>query len=235
MHKREGFGRWFFCYVATVLVGICWFGTGLVEANPPEKTWQWRAITAPELAVSHSVLLQDSLGGDLRRRQLIGPTELLMSTTSDTCLCGYAFDPRPADQPAGRIQLHLEGLSEPVTVVVGPPEAALLPAQLLRDGPPSGEPGQLVFERRKVLAVEQGQADDFAAVFLPVEYRHHFERLVPPEDATGFVVRQAAESARADRFGIVDDLGTNKVTLDNAQRGIIPLEKFEVTRPQQID
>ena len=27
-----------------------------------------------------------------------------------------------------------------------------------------------------------------------------FERLVPPEDATGFVVRQAAESARADRF-----------------------------------
>ena len=133
----------------------------------------------------------------------------------------------PADEPAGRIRLHLEGVAEPVTVVVGPPEAALLPAQLLRDGPPSGEPGQLVFERRKVLAVEQGQAGDLAAVFLPVEYRHHFERLLPPENQTGFVVRQKAEAAGKDRFGIVDDLGTNKVILDNSQQGIILLEQFE--------
>lgn len=232
MHKREAFCRGFFYFATTV---ICWLGTGLIEANTPEKTWQWRAITTSELAVAHSVLLEDALGGDLRRRQLTGPTELLMSTSSDACFCGYAFDPRPADEPAGRIRLHLEGVAEPVTVVVGPPEAALLPAQLLRDGPPSGEPGQLVFERRKVLAVEQGQAGDLAAVFLPVEYRHHFERLLPPENATGFVVSQAATTASASRFGIVDDLGTNKVTLDKAQRGILLLEKFEVTQPQKTD
>ena len=235
MHNREAFARWFFCFAATAFAGICWLDTGVVVAETPGKTWQWRAIATSELAVAHSVLLQDSLGGDLRRRQLTGPSGLLMSTSSDACFCGYAFDPRPADEPAGRIRLHLEGVAEPVTVVVGPPEAALLPAQLLRDGPPSGEPSQIVFERRKVLAVEQGQAGDLAAVFLPVEYRHHFERLLPPENQTGFVVRQKAEAASADRFGIVDDLGTNKVTLHDSQQGIILVEQFEVNRPQKTD
>ncbi|MGA1617178.1 MAG: hypothetical protein ACO37F_01550 [Pirellulales bacterium] len=235
MHKHEEFCRIVIRFVAMVLAGVCWLGVGLVVADTPEKTWQWRAIATAELKVTHSVLLQDSIGGDLRRRQLIGPTGLLMSTTSDSCLCEYAFEPQPAEQPAGRIQLQFSGATDLVIVVVAPPEAALLPAQLLRDGPPSGEPGQLVYERRKVLAVEQGQSEDLAAVFLPIEYRHHFERLRPPENAAGFAVREAAETTAADLFGIVDDLGTNKVTLDNAQREIILVEQFKVIRPRKAD
>lgn len=235
MHKHKEQRHGFFRFVAMVLGGICWLGTGLVVADAPEISQQWRAIATAELKVTHSVLLQDSIGGDLRRRQLIGPAGLLMSTTSDACLCAYVFDPRPTGQPAGRIRLQLEGVTEPVIVVVGLPDAALLPAQLLRNGPPSGEPGQLVYERRKVLAIEQGQVEDLAAVFLPVEYRHHFERLRPAENAAGFVVRQAAETATADSFGIVDDLGTNKVVLDNAQSGIIRAEQFEVIRPRKAD
>ncbi|MEY3032770.1 MAG: hypothetical protein RLZZ622_1245, partial [Planctomycetota bacterium] len=93
MHKHEEFCRIVIRFVAMVLAGVCWLGVGLVVADTPEKTWQWRAIATAELKVTHSVLLQDSIGGDLRRRQLIGPTGLLMSTTSDSCLCEYAFEP----------------------------------------------------------------------------------------------------------------------------------------------
>ncbi len=235
LHKHQEFCRTVIRFVGIVLAGVCWLGVGVVVADAPEKSWHWRAITTAELKVTHSVLLQDTIGGDLRRRQLIGPTGLLMSKTSDSCLCEYAFDPQPAEQPAGRMQLQFAGAADPVIAVVGPPEATLLPAQLLRDGPPSGEPGQLVYERRKVLVVEQGQAEDLAAIFLPVEYRHHFERLRPAENAAGFVVRQAAQTATADAFGIVDDLGTNKVTLENVQRGTILLEQFKVIGPRKAD
>ncbi len=230
MQQHTRFSPVFFQFAAAIVAGSCWLTAGLVAADTPEKSWQWRAIVGVEQQVTHSVLLQDSISGDLRRRTLIGPEGLVMPATGDACLCRYQIDPVAEEQPAGRLQLQLAGASEPVVVVVGPPRAALLPAQLLRDGPPVGEAGRTVYEHRPVLAVERGQAGDFAAVCLPVEYRHHFERLQPGEDATGFVVRQAAVAATEDSFGIVDDLGTNKITLGASRQGLYLLEQIKVIR-----
>ena len=228
MHWQSLFCRGFCRLAALVMAGGSWTAAGLVAADTPEKSWHWRAIAMVEQPVTHSVLLQDTVSGDLRRRNLVGPEALVMVAAGDACLCQYPIDPVAVEQPAGRFRLRLRGRSEPVIVVVGPPCAALLPAQLLRDGPPAGEPGQLVYEQRKILAVASGQGGDLAAICLPVEYRHHFERLQPGDQAAAFAVRQPVEAAAEGSYGIVDDLGTNRITLKKSRQGIIPVEQFEV-------
>jgi len=228
MRQPRMFFRGSFRLAAVTLAGGCWLTGGVVAAETPDKSWHSRTIAAVEQQVTHSVLLQDRISGDLRRRKLIGPEGLLMPAAGAACLCRYQIEPTATDQPAGRLQLRLAGESEPVVVVVGPPRAALLPAQLLRDGPPAGEPGRIVYEQRKVLAVERGTNREIASVCLPIEYRHHFERLLPGDRAAGFVVLQSASAAGQDSFGIVDDLGTNKITLDAPQQGIVMVEQFTV-------
>lgn len=213
---------------ATLAAGLC-AAAAAAMADTPDASPRWRTCAAVEQQVSHSVMLRDTLSGDLRRQTLLGPEGVVLPTDGDACLCRYRIDPPAADKPAGRLLLEIPGQAEPAMVVVGPPRAALLPAQLLREGPPAGDPGTVVFVERKILKIERGPADGLASVCLPVEYRHHFERLLPDDEAKGFVVQSAAlKAAAAASFGIVDDLGTNQIRLNSEQFAILPLRGFAV-------
>jgi len=211
---------------------VAGFAAATAAADFPNATARWRTCAEVDQPVTHSVMLRDHFSGDLRRRKLVGPEGVLVAAAGDACLCRYAIEPAPPlDTPAGRLRLELPGAAAPLVVTVGPPRAALLPAQLLRDGPPMDDPGTVVFTEHRLLRIESGPDVAAVSVCLPVEYRHHFERLIPGDEAVGFIVHPvAAEPATGSSFGIVDDLGTNRLQLDRSLQPITSVTSVTVVR-----
>lgn len=209
----------------------CGLTSGLVVADTLDESWCWRTCKPVGAEVTHSVMLRDSVTGDLRQRKLVGPVGLVLPSSGDSCLGCYRIEAAATPAAAGRLQLTLPGGGNPVVVLVGPPRAALLPAQLLRDGPPAGEPGSVAYEERAILQVEGGSGDRWASVCLPVEYRHHFERLTPPAGAAAFVLSKGIDPVAAGEIvGLVDDLGTSRIGFGDMQQTIARLIDFSVLR-----
>lgn len=209
----------------------CGLTCGLVVADTLDDSWCWRTCKPVGAEVTHSVMLRDSVTGDLRQRKLVGPVGLVIPASGDSCLGCYRIEAAATPAAAGRLRLTLPDGSEPVVVLVGPPRAALLPAQLLRNGPPAGEPGRVAYEERAILAVKGGPGDRWASVCLPVEYRHHFERLLPPADAAAFVLSKGINPAAAGEIvGLVDDLGTSRIGFGDTQQTIERVVSFSVLR-----
>lgn len=224
-HDVLGLGR---LVTAVWLLGLGLIGQPVV-ADTLDNSWCWRTCRVVGDEVTHSVMLRDSVTGSLRQRKLAGPFGVALTASSDSCLTGYRIDAAVGTVPAGRLRLTLPGGGEPLVVLVGLPRAALLPAQLLRDGPPTGGLGNVVYEEREILTVENGVGDRWASICLPVEYRHHFERLRPPDDAAVFILSKAVKPAAAGEIvGLVDDLGTSQIRLGNSQQTVMKITKWSV-------
>lgn len=176
---------------------------------PASDTCVWWDVAA-EAPIDHAVMVRGPFDGMHREFQLAGPVAV-MACDEDvgSCFTVYAVT-APSDEPprttrvAGGEMLRL-----------GPPAFLLMPARRLQDGAPAAEPPRGVYEVRPVLAppavIEEGPdaVGPPAYLCLPVDYRHHFDR-VPVEVADRglviFATREltpaTARVATADDFGI---------------------------------
>lgn len=188
--------------------------------------WELRAFGRMERPARHGVMLRDSFEQRLQRRILVGPEYLALTPQSDECFCYYRIE--GADDSAEymlRLRLHEQG--EPKTLTVGEPVAALLPGQVLRDGPPTSTAGKTAYQVRMVQEKKTARIR-IQSICLPVEYRHHFERLELSDDAPAFGILDPAQVKRPEEVvGIVDDLGARRGKLDGQFQKIIRIQEVE--------
>lgn len=178
--------------------------------------------------VEHSITLGDAQDGRLRMRSLIGPTQLGVSVISDNCLVGY--DLASPDEPTNRhrIKVWLTKESKPIEIVVGPVQSAFLPGKMLRDGPPEGEDIKVVYEVREVLKESDTRNSTVKKICLPVEYRHHFERSVPPSRANPYVyLEEKSEDQAEPNKSIVDDFGVHSLSCEMSSQVMQLVSRYE--------
>lgn len=182
--------------------------------------WIWRDVAA-EAPIDHAVTVRGPFDDAHRKIRLAGPVAV---TTSDedagSCFTVYAVTD-VGDQP--QRMAHVGGGDEPLRL--GPPAFVLVPARRLRDREPATEPPPGVYEVRPVLdapAVIDGGPDAAgppAYVGLPVDYRHHFER-VPVADAGRGLVISADRDLPSDiaRLAAADDFGIARLAVRSTAR-----------------
>lgn len=185
--------------------------------------WTWLDVAAEE-PIDHAVMVCGPFDDAHRKVQLAGPVAVATSDGDEgPCFTVYAVTTRGAESPRRvRVGTHQTLLA------VGPPKFLLVPARRLRNGEQATEPPSGVYEIRPVLeppAMLDGgpeTAGPPAYLGLPVDYRHHFERIKVADADRGLVISSASDlapglqmAAVADDFGIarVAARGTGRVAV----------------------
>lgn len=173
-------------------------------------TWTWLDVAA-EAAIDHGVMVRGPFDDSHGKVRVEGPVAVT-SPGPDAGPCYTVYAAMDQDEEPERTARVGDG---DVPLRLGPPAFLLVPARRLRDGGTATEPPRGVYEARPILdppaALDGGPATAGPPAYLclPVDYRHHFER-VPVETADRglviFAARElapgAAPVAAADDFGI---------------------------------
>ena len=190
-----------FLYAA---VSIGFLGATEVRGVTFEKRYNVVRVESVKKPVEHSITLGNARTGRLRTQSLNGPTQLGLSVTSDNCLVGYALGSPDETSSQYHVKVWLTKESSPVELTVGPVRSTFLPGKLLRDGPPEGDDIMVVYEVRDVFEESSKSNLRIKKICLPVEYRHHFERSVPPLDANSYAVsRKERDLIRESRIEVL--------------------------------
>jgi hypothetical protein len=209
-------------------VGISFLGATEVRGVAVEEMYNVVSVESVKKPVEHSITLGNARTGRLRTQSLNGPIQLGLSVASDNCLVGYALASPDETLARYHVKVWLTKESSPVELVVGPVQSTFLPGKLLRDGPPEGEDIVVVYEVRNVFEEPSKSDLGLKKICLPVEYRHHFERSVPPLGAKPYVYREKkgvnqGESNRS----IVDDFGVHSLSCQASTEFMQCISKYE--------
>jgi hypothetical protein len=191
-------------FVGMVAVAVA---TGVVLGS---DTWTWSDFKA-ETPVDHGVMVRGPFDDTHRKMRLAGPVAVTASDhDAGPCFTVYAVTARD-DEPQRAARVGGGG----TLLRLGPPAFLLVPARRLREGQKATETPRGAYEMRPVLDppadIDGGPetAGRPAYLGLPVDYRHHFERLPVEAADRGLLVfapcdlpREAAPVAVADDFGI---------------------------------
>jgi hypothetical protein len=194
---------------------------GLAAPGRAAESLQWNDVAA-DAPVDHAVTIRGPFHDAHEQVALAGPVALVAArdeADSGPCFTAYAVV-ADGDEPERCVEV---GEGE-VALRLGPVAFLLVPAKRLADGAPADAP-RGVYEVRPILdppaAIPEEPADAGPPTHLclPVDYRHHFDRL-PVEDAgRGLVIfasRPDASPAAAVR--VVDDFGLNRLVPGGTSR-----------------
>ena len=214
-----------FLYTA---VSIGFLGATEVRGVTFEQRYNVVRVESVKKPVEHSITLGNARTGRLRTQSLNGPTQLGLSVASDNCLVGYALASPDETSSLYQVKVWLTKESSPVELVVGPVRSTFLPGKLLRDGPPEGEELMVVYEVRDVFEESSKSNFGIKKICLPVEYRHHFERSVPPLDAKPYVYLEKKEIDQGEpKKSIVDDFGVHSLSCQASTKVMQCISKYE--------
>ena len=193
-----------------------------------EEMYAVVGVVSVEKSVEHSVTLGNARSGLLRKQTLVGPVQLGVSVRNDNCLVGYEIASPDETTERYRIKVWITKESKPIELVVGPVEIAFLPGKILQDGPPVGDESQVVYEVREVFE-EFGVASSMVKkICLPVEYRHHFERKVPPSRANPYVyIEKKNDDYAESNKSIVDDFGVHSLSCRTSTQVIQIISRYK--------
>lgn len=191
----------FVCVVAIAAATGVGFGS---------ESWTWRDVAA-ETPIDHAVMVRGPFDDAHRKVRLAGPVAVTVSDEdAGPCFAVYTLKAQ-RDEPQRTAQVGGGGMH----LRLGPPVFLLVPARRLRNGEPAAKPPRGVYEIRPVLDppavldAEPSAAGPPAYIGLPVDYRHHYERVPAGAADHGLVVfaardlpSGAAPVAVADDFGI---------------------------------
>ena len=221
--KKEALSVFLFTAMSAVFVEAA-----EVQSIAFEEMYAVVRIESVKKPVEHSITLGDAQNGRLRTQSLIGPTQLGVSAVSDNCLVGYDLAAPDKTTNRYRVKVWLTKESKPTELMVGPVQAVFVPGKILRDGPPEGEDIKVVYEVREIF--KESTASDFIdkKICLPVEYRHHFERSVPPAQASPYIYleKKSDDQAETNR-SIVDDFGVHSVSCQTSTKVLQLISRYE--------
>lgn len=194
-----------------VLLGALVACTAAAGLRADDLTWLGVAADAP---IDHAVMVRGPFADTHAKAHLVGPVAVVASGSgAGPCFTVYAAT-AGGDEPERTAWVGVDA----VPLRLGPPAFLLVPARRLRDGEPATEAPRGVYEARPVLdpprafAGAPAEAGPPTHLCLPVDYRHHFER-VPVEAADrGFVIFAARDAAVAATqaeapVAVADDFG----------------------------
>ena len=210
-----------------VVVSIGFLGATEVRGVAFEEMYNVVSVESVKKPVEHSITLGSARTGRLRTRSLNGPTRLGLSVVSDNCLVGYALASPDETTSRYHIKVWLTKGSIPVELVVGPARLVFLPGKLLGDGPPGGEDIPVVYEVRDVFEAPSKSNFGIKKICLPVEYRHHFERSVPPLGAHSYVYLEKKGADQGVPRSIVDDFGVHSLSCQASTNVMQSILKYE--------
>ena len=214
-----------FLYAA---VSIGFLGATEVRGVAFEEMYNVVSVESVKKSVEHSITLGNARTGRLRTRSLNGPTQLGLSVVSDNCLVGYALASSDEKTSRYHIKVWLTKESKPTELMVGPARSAFLPGKLLGDGPPEGEDITVVYEVRDVFEAPSRSSFEIKKICIPVEYRHHFERSVPPAQANPYVYLEKKSDGQAEtNRSVVDDFGVHSVSCQTSPKVLQLISRYE--------
>ena len=185
-------------------------------------------VESVEKSIEHSVTLGNTRDGLLRKKTLVGPTQLGVSVRNDNCLVGYEIASPDETTERYRIKVWITKESKPIELVVGPVETAFLPGKILQDGPPVGDESQVVYEVREVLEESGIRSSMVKKICLPIEYRHHFERKVPPPRANPYMyIEKKNDDYAESNKSIVDDFGVHSLSCKTSAQVIQIISRYK--------
>ena len=178
----------------------------------------WLDVVA-HAPIDHAVTVRGPFDDSHRKVRLAGPVGVVASGT-DSCHAVYAVDAEAARaEPERRAAVGTAALP----VRLGPPAFLLVPARRLRDGEPASDAPAGVYEARPIIdppdTIDGAPAGRPTLLCLPVDYRHHFER-VPVADADRgllLCVPRAAERTDAS-IRTADDFGLHRLAASGTCR-----------------
>ena len=201
-----------FLYAA---VSIGFLGATEVRGVAFEEMYNVVSVESVKKSVEHSITLGNARTGRLRTRSLNGPTQLGLSVVSEKTSRYH-------------IKVWLTKESKPTELMVGPARSTFLPGKLLGDGPPEGEDITVVYEVRDVFEPPSRSNFGIKKICIPVEYRHHFERSVPPAQANPYVYleKKSDDQAETNR-SVVDDFGVHSVSCQTSPNVLQLISRYE--------
>lgn len=177
----------------------------------------WLDVT-PERPVDHAVMVRGPFQDAHDKVTVTGPVALVtIGPDAGSSFTAYRVA-RPTDAEA-----RVVGVGDPNRPVrVGPAEFVLVPAKRLDDGPPVAGCPPAAYEVRAILEPDTIEtpacAGRPALVCLPVDYRHHFERVPVADPGRGLLLGPAGPANPAAAIAVVDDFGTNRLTSGRTAR-----------------
>ena len=107
--------------------------------------------------------------------------------------------------------------------------------KLLGDGPPEGEDITVVYEVRDVFEAPSRSNFRIKKICIPVEYRHHFERSVPPPQANPYMYLEKKSDGQAEaNRSVVDDFGVHSVSCQTFTKVLQLISRYEFSIIQKI-
>lgn len=214
-----------FLYAA---VSIGFLGATVERGVAFEEMYNVVSVESVKKSVEHSITIGNARTGRLRTRSLNGPTQLGLSVVGDNCLVGYALASSDETTSRYHIKVWLTKESKPTELMVGPARSAFLPGKLLGDGPPEGEDITVVYEVRDVFEAPSRSNFEIKKICIPVEYRHHFERSVPPLGAHSYLYleKKGTNQGESNR-SIVDDFGVHSLSCQAPTKIMQCISKYE--------
>ena len=172
----------------------------------------WLDVVA-QAPIEHGVTVRGPFDDSHRKVQLAGPVGVV-AIGSGSCHAVYAVD---AEAARAEPERSAAVGTAAVPVRLGPPAFLLVPARRLCDGEPATDAPAGVYEARPIIdppaAIDGAPAGRPTHLCLPVDYRHHFER-VPVADAhRGLLVCAPRAAERTDAsIRTADDFGLHRLT-----------------------
>ncbi len=182
-----------------------------------EGSATWLDVT-PQRPVDHAVMVRGPFQEAHEKLTVTGPVGLVtIGPDAGSAFTAYRIE-RPVDAEARVVNAGEPG--RPVRI--GPAEFVLVPAKRLDDGPPPAGDRPGAFEVRAILEPDAIDAAACAGrpafICLPVDYRHHFERVEVADPGRGLVLGPARPANHGAAISIVDDFGTNRLTPGRTMR-----------------
>ena len=167
---------------------------------------------ASESPIDHAVMVRGPFDDAHRKVQLAGPVGVV-AAGSDGFRAVYAIVD-PGAEPPRSVQVGAN--STPLRL--GPPAFLLVPARRLREGATATDAPAGVHEARPIIdppdAVDGAAAGRPTLLCLPVDYRHHFERMPVTDAGRGLLVRGARPGERTDApIDVADDFGLHRLSV----------------------
>lgn len=197
-------------------------------------TWTWLDVAVDE-PIDHAVMVRGPFDEAHRKTRLTGPVAVVTADgDAGPCFTVYAVTAQGDEPPrTTRVGTRQTPLS------LGQPAFLLVPARRLRDGEQATDPPRGVYEIRPVLdppALLDGgphTARPPAYLGLPVDYRHHFERVKVTDTDRGLVIFTARDLPNVpDLEATADDFGIARLTARGTDRMAVwlPVETGTIRR-----
>ena len=229
LHRAESLPVHYMFFLACIWLVLV-MTADVARSAAPDASFHLVELSHVEQSVTHSVMLRDSLQKLLRRRMVSGPRGLVTTADKDCCFCLYEFIKMSTDtdetvQGSEMVTVRFKDQKETTVLSVGLPVATLLPGHLLREGSPKSMSSEVVYELRHVHHSSVDTVEKIWAICQPVEYRHHFERMLPSPNIGSFVILEARKPFDSgEMLGLVDDLGIHRGQLGDTCRQVEEIE-----------